>query len=238
MLLRAALQTGLAFVLIYIVVRLIGKLEVGQGTFWYFVSAVGLGSLGASLATEGLQGVPAIATAVITWGLFSFSVGLAALQNRTLRGILEGKPTVIIQNGKILEDQMRRVRLDLDQMMGKLRRERVTSVSDVEYAVLETNGQLSVILKSQRQPVTPSDLKLPTPYVGLSTELIMDGQLVRQNLRQLNLSEEWLRSELARRGITDLNEVILAAMDTQGRLFVDLRRDQLKAELRPGDLPH
>lgn len=238
MLIQAVLQASLAFLLIYAIVRLIGKLEVSRGTFWYFVSAVVLGSLGAELSTEGLDGLPAVATAVISWGFLSFSVGYVALQNRTLRGLLEGKPTVIIKNGEVLEEQMRRERLDLDYLLGQLRRQQVASLADVEEAVLETNGQLSVILKSQRQSVTPSDLGIPTPYVGLSTELIMDGQMVRQNLRQLRLTEEWLRGELARRGITDLGQVVLATMDTQGRLFVDVRQDAINTEQRPGDLPH
>jgi uncharacterized membrane protein YcaP (DUF421 family) len=231
-------QTALAFGLVYIIVRILGKNEVSQGTFWNFVSAIVLGSLGAQLATTGITGLPSIIAVVTTWGFLSFTTSYVGLKHRGVRGVLEGKPTVIIHNGKILEDQLARVRYTLDQLLADLRLKQVASITDVEFAILETSGQLSLILKSQKRPVTPADLKLPTTYTGLATELILDGQLIRQNLSQVNLTEEWLMGELQRRGVADLSEVVLATLDTAGRLYIDLRRDDLKNAHRPGDLPH
>ncbi|MFZ5816410.1 MAG: YetF domain-containing protein [Bacillota bacterium] len=237
LILRAIGQAALSFLVIFVVVRLLGKMEVSQGRIWNFVSAIVLGSLGATMATTGIEGLAPLAVAIITWGFLTFTVSYIALKNRSLRSILEGKPTVIIQNGKILEEQAARNRYDMDRLVAELRQKQVASLSDVEFALLEVNGNLSVIFKSQARWVTPADLNLPTPYTGLSTELIVDGQVIRQNLAQVKLTEDWLRAELALRGIDSPSEVMLATLDTRGRLYVDVHRDRLQSPQRPGDLP-
>lgn len=224
---QAALRALLSFGLIYTIVRLLGKTEVSQGTFWSFTSAIVMGSLGAQLATTGLTGVPPVVTVVITWSFLTAAVSYVSLKHRGLRRVLEAKPTVLIHNGKILEQEMARERYHLDKLLSDLRKKQVASLSDVEFAILEPSGSLSVILKGQKRPLTPADLQTPTPYVGLPTQLIHDGQVDRQGLAMVKQTEDWLRAELARRGIDDLSEVVLASLDTQGQLYVDLRRDAL-----------
>jgi uncharacterized membrane protein YcaP (DUF421 family) len=142
---------------------------------------------------------------------------------------LEGEPTLVIQNGKILAKNMSRCRYNIDDMLLQLRTQGVFNVDDVEFAVLESNGQLSVLRKSHKQPVTREDLKIPSGYEGLSSEMIVDGEIIYQNLQQNNLDEAWLILELERQGIRSPKEIMLASLDTRGNLYVDKKVDGLQA---------
>jgi len=142
------------------------------------------------------------------------------LKSETVRILLTGIPSIIIRGGEIIESEMRRVRYNLSDLMLQLRLKGVSDIADVEVAILETNGELSVILKSQRRPLVPADLGIETEYEGLPLILIVDGVANEFNLRQAGLDNQWLRDRLQERGIGSVEEVLLASLDTVGRLFV------------------
>ena len=142
------------------------------------------------------------------------------MRNRPLRKLIEGSPTIVIANGHILADNMHKIRYDLDELNGQLRQNGVLDPSEVQYAVLETSGDLSVIKKSDYQPVTKTDMGMQLPDPTFPVELIMDGQVIDRNLRKQNKSRAWLDEQLAAQGITDANQVTYAVIDSNGKLFV------------------
>lgn len=120
---------------------------------------------------------------------------------------------------------MKKLRYNLDDLMMQLREQGVFDLSEVEFAILETDGKLSVLKKSQYQPVKPRDLNINTRYVGLSSEIIRDGQIVEQNLKQNNLTHEWLYNELAKQNIKNIRNIVLATLSTDGNLYIDVKND-------------
>jgi uncharacterized membrane protein YcaP (DUF421 family) len=118
---------------------------------------------------------------------------------------------------------MARIRYNINDLLEQLRLKNVSNIADVEYAILETSGQLSVILKSQKRPVTPEDLNLPTKYEGLPSALIIDGYIMLDNLKKTNLSVDWLQTELSKFGIKRLKDVLLASLDTEGKLYYQVK---------------
>jgi uncharacterized membrane protein YcaP (DUF421 family) len=124
-----------------------------------------------------------------------------------------------------MEDKMALARYSFVDLIEQLREKDVFSLSDVEFAVLETDGTLSVLKKSQAQPVTPADLNLSSEYQGLSVELISEGTILKQNLEQIGRDEKWLREELKKRGLR-LEQVAFGIQDTKGRLYLDLYKDE------------
>jgi uncharacterized membrane protein YcaP (DUF421 family) len=160
-------------------------------------------------------------------------VGWLAMRFQGIRHLLEGEPTVLIQNGKILEDNMRRIRYNQDQLNSQLRMSGIFDVSHVEFAVLEPGGRVSVLPKSQHRPVTPADLGVSTKYEGMTIELIMDGKIVDKNLQENGLDRVWLQERLTERGIQDTSLVHFAVLNSKGEVFVDLRHDELH---RPVDV--
>lgn len=213
-------RTTLVYFLVLVVIRLMGKREIGQLSPFDFVVAIIIAELAA---------IPMEASDVPLWhsilplvilGLLEVIVSYATLFSQTLRGIICGHPQVIIKNGNLLRGEMRKARYNLDDLMAQLREKGIVDIEDVEFAVLETSGKLSVILKSQHRPVTPADLGIDTPYEGLPTVLVMDGNIMKKNLKDIDLDEKWLHEVLKERELCP-KKVLLATLGTDGRLFVN-----------------
>ena len=122
-----------------------------------------------------------------------------------------------------MEEELRRIRYNLNDLLEQMRAKNAPNIADVEYAILETSGDLSVIFKSQKRPVTPEDLNIPTNYEGLPINLIIDGYVNEKNLSRINLSVDWLQTELSKFGINNVQDVLFASLDTEGRLYYQLK---------------
>jgi len=223
-LIQVFLYTVLVYLLLVFLTRIIGKKLLSQMTFFDFVIGITLGTIGAAFITVEVKGLYVLISPIILT-LAVVLTGQLAMKNVAARKLLEGEPLVIVQNGKIYEQNMRKIRYHLDDLLMQLREKNVFDLSEVEFAILEPHGQLSVLKKSQYIPITPEELGISTNYKGVSSEIIRDGKIVHQNLRQNKLSHEWLYNELSSRGIKRLEDVFLATLSTDGNLFVDLRSD-------------
>ncbi|MGB9803653.1 YetF domain-containing protein [Desulfofundulus sp.] len=231
-----------AFVGVLVITRVVGKSQVGQLTVADFVNAIVLGSIAASMVTDLKENGWYYAFGLLLFGLLTVLAEYASLKYRPLRKVIEGEPTVVIHNGKILENNMKKLIYNIDDLMMQLREKNVFNISDVEFAVAEPNGQLSVLLKSHKQPLTPSDMQIPTKYQGIPSELIVDGVVIQQNLKQNNLTEDWLYRELEKQGIKSVKDVMYASLDTEGNLYVDKKEDTMQhvtdiTDKLPGKMP-
>jgi uncharacterized membrane protein YcaP (DUF421 family) len=222
-----------AFLLALTATRILNKQFVAQMTHFDFTLGVILGALVGHIPNDfKVPFWPVVAPLLIVTAM-GVLIGWLALRFERIRHLLQGEPTVLIQNGKLLDENMRRLRYNLDQLNSQLRASGVWDLAHVEFAVLEPGGQLSVQLKSQHRAVTPSDLGMPTRYEGMPIELVMDGTVVHKNLQENGLSERWLEEQLRRRGVADMRDVYYAVLNTRGDLFVDLYTDEIH---RPVDL--
>ncbi|NLZ39259.1 MAG: DUF421 domain-containing protein [Firmicutes bacterium] len=208
-----------------ILTRALGKKQISQLNFFEYVLGITVGSIAASMSTNLANRALAEYVGLITWVVLVFLLEVVAMKNRKLAKLITGEPIILIQNGKIMEDRLALARYSFDDLIEQLREKDVFSLSDVEFAVLETDGSLSVLKKSQVQPLTPKDLNINTQYQGLSIELISEGQIIKQNLQQIEKDEEWLLEELKSRGVS-LDQVAYGAIDTSGRLYLDLYKDE------------
>lgn len=214
-----------AFALVIVVTRLVGKSQVGKLTVTDFVNAIVIGSIAAAMVVELQERAVYYALGLVLFGLLTWGVEFTAMKFRPARKLLEGEPTVIVHNGKILEKNMQKMTYHVDDLTMQLREKEVFNIADVEFAVAEPNGELSILLKSQHQPLTPSDLNIPTQYQGIPSELVVDGQIIQQNLKQNNLTRDWLIQQLAAKGVNNVKKVTLASLDSQGNLYVDTIED-------------
>jgi hypothetical protein len=132
---------------------------------------------------------------------------------------------ILIEEGKINEGNLQKERLSIEELTSKLREKNAFRLADVEYAILETDGEISVMLKPDKQPVTPSILKLQTQNSGLPVILIDDGNIIKENIKESGLTTAYLMSKLAEQGIYDVSRVMLAQYDGAGNLYIDLYED-------------
>ena len=223
--LNIALRVVLALIFLFAATKFLTKRSLANLTYFDYVAAVLLGTIAGNLAFNvNIHILNFILSLTFTTGIIVL-LSCISLHYRPLRKFLAGESTVLIQNGKILETNLAKLNYTYDYLMQHLRQEKVFDISQVEFAVLEPSGELSVQLKSQNRPLTPQDLHIATPYEGLATELILDGKVIEQNLRRKDLSQDWLNRKLKEKGIENAQEVAFAALATNGNLYVDLYHD-------------
>lgn len=223
--LLAIFRSIMAFFTLFILARFLGKKQVTQLTFFEYVLGITVGSIAASMSTNLTNRALPEFAGLTTWVMLVLIIELVAIKNRELAKVTDGEPTILIQNGKLMEDRLGTTFFRFEDLMEQLHKKNVFNISDVEFAILETDGSVSVLKKSQAQPVTPRDLNIPTSYKGLNIELIQEGQIITQNLEQIKKDEDWLHSELEKRGVS-LKQVTYGSIDTNGLLYLDLYKDK------------
>lgn len=220
------IRSSIAFFVLLFFVRLIGKQQVSQLTFFDYVVGITIGSIASTLSVQVNENTFATLVGMATWTILAILVAVLGIKSVFVRKIVDGEATVVVENGKILENNLSRIRIPIDELISELRSLGVFNLSDVEFAMFEPGGKISVQKKSQKQPLTPSDINLPTQYDGLPTNLIMDGSVIKDALESLNLSKAWLYHQLGKQNIHDATEISLAQLDTKGNLYVDLKGDK------------
>lgn len=202
-----------------IFLRIMGKRQIGQLQPYELVVIIMISELAAIPMQN--TGIPILNGLIPIFILFASEVTLSfiALKSERARGIICGKPSILIEKSKIMEHELKNLRYNINDLLEQLRLKDVTNIADVEYAILETSGQLSVILKSDKRPVQPKDLNIAPAYEDLPRTLIMDGHVINQNLTLANKDISWLETELSKSGVKSFKDVLFATLDSQGQLF-------------------
>jgi len=220
------IRSVVAFVVLLVLARIMGKKQISQMTFFDYVVGITIGSIaGAVSADQNVKLIDGLAATVV-WGSFTVLIGVIALKSYRFRKAVQGEPTVLVQNGKVLEENLRKARMDATELMENLRENQVFRLADVEFAVLETNGQLSVMKKADKEPVTREDLRMKTGAKGEPRIVIMDGNVMRQTLESLGYTETWLLRKVREQGAKGFRDVFLAQVDADGNVYVDLYADR------------
>lgn len=213
-------RTLILYFLVVIVMRIMGKQQIGQLQPYELVVAIMIADLVAvPMQNKGiplLTGIIPILTLLISQ-LFLSYVSMKSLHGRE---IICGKPTILIDKGKILTKELQKERYNINDLLEELRVMGYPNIADVEYAILETNGCLSVIPKVDKRPVTPNDLNLTPQYEGLPLPLIIDGKIIEKNMKMANVDMKWLNEQLKMWNISSIDNVILASLDPNNVLTV------------------
>lgn len=225
-LLVVIIRSVVSFFVLLLLIRLIGKQQVSQLTFFDYVLGITIGSIASTLSVQINENMTATLVGMGVWTGLAILLAHLAMHNVWLRKVVEGEATVVIENGKILESHLRKIRIPIDELISELRTQGVFNISEVEFALFEPGGKLSIQKKSAKQPLTPEDMKLKAQYEGLPTNLIIDGILLIEALKSIKLSKAWLQHQLSKKDISDISDVSLAQLDTSGNLFVDLKGDK------------
>jgi len=225
--LRAFLQGTISFFVILFLARLTGKQQIAQLTFLDYVLAITVGSIASSMTIIKIETFGPSLAGLLTWFFWSLVIGFISLKSRIMSKLFHGKPTIVIQNGKILEQNIGKLpNYKIEDLRSQLRDKSVFSLGDVEYAILETSGELSVQKKAEKQTVTREDMNLNPDYAGLPRRIIFQGKIIEKNLKGIDLTEEQLYQKLKKLGISNIKEVMYGAIDPQGKLFIDKFDDE------------
>lgn len=217
-----------SLVVLFFVTKMLGKKQVSQLSVFDYVIGISIGNFAAEMTTD-LE-IPYIngVLSVLIFGLVAYLVSYFTMKSIKLRRFFMGTPTMIIQNGKILIDNMRKVKLDINDLLEECRTEGYFDISQIEYALMEANGHISILPKGENLPVTIKDMNLKTPKQGLCANLIIDGKIMNENLKNVRKNENWLKKELKVKGYKDLDNILLATLDINEKLVIYEKNPRLE----------
>ncbi|KHF41956.1 DUF421 domain-containing protein [Halalkalibacter okhensis] len=218
-----------AFSFLLVLNHLLGKQSLSQMTNHDFITAVMMGAISANVAFNTQLNFKDIVLSLILVSAIGYITSFLSLKNHIFRKVFSGEPTVIIENGKILEEHMKKQKYTLDALNQGLRQKGIFDINEVKYAVLEVNGQLSVQKKSELLPLTQKSFyKHSTDEIrNFPVELIMDGTIKKKNLEDLGLDAETLKDMLFKKGVHP-STVFYCVLGTNGQLAIDLYNDSIK----------
>lgn len=208
--LRIGTELVAGFFTLFIIIKILGKTQISQITPFDFLSALVLGELVGNAIYQTETGALQIVFALVVWGSLLFIMESVNQRILKTRGFMQGKPSIIIRQGVIDRYQLNKNKINIDQLQTLLRQKSVFSIREVDYAILETNGGLSVLKKSNYDTPKKKDLLLPPEELHLPYTLISDGKVLKENLYDCGLNEEWLLKQLSARGLDKAQDVFFA----------------------------
>ncbi len=218
----------IAFFSLHIFARVLGKQSIGQLTFFDYVLGITVGSIAATLSVDLSSRAWPHWVGLFTWTVVVVIMEFLTIHSKHFTKYVLGEPCLLIMDGQIMEQTMKKNRYSLSDLLAQLRDKDVFDLNQVAFAILETNGKLSVLLKPEYQTTTCQDMKIKTSPAQIPRKLIFCGMILEENLIALNLSKEWLFTYLKNQRIKDIQDVFLLSVDSEGAFYCDLYQDHLQ----------
>ena len=216
------IRTLISFILLWVFVLVLGKQTIAQKTYHLYIASITMGTIAGNLAFNIKIKLMYFIIAIIILGTVVFILNLIAVKNPRFRKWIAGEPATLIQNGQILEESMERMRYSLDSLKQALRGKDIFNIEEVECAILEIDGSLSVLKKTPYQTTSKQDLKQLPSTEPVPLEVIYDGKILYENLTKQVYSEQWLLEELQKRNFA-VKDISYAVVGTKGNLYFDLK---------------
>ncbi|MFC5650017.1 DUF421 domain-containing protein [Paenibacillus solisilvae] len=223
---EVALRTLVSIIVLFIMTKILGKRQISQLSLFEYITGITIGSLTAyiSLDIESTWFLGIVS--LLVWVACSYGIELLTLKSKKMRDLIDGKGTVLIKDGKVMEENLKKERLTADELLEQLRSRNVFRVADVEFALMESSGQVNVLLTREHKSLTPSHLGIQVSPEQEPQTVIMDGKMIDEPLATLGLTREWIKVELDKIAVL-LEEVFLGQVDAYGQLTVDVYNDQI-----------
>ena len=205
---RVILTSLLSVVALFVVTKIMGHKQVAQLDFFDYVSGITIGSIGAELATElDEPHKPLLALAV--YGLVSAVLNFITIKAPKSRKYINGTPCILMEGGRLYRENLRKAKLDLSEFMLLCREQGYFDLCEIQCAIFEHNGRLSILPRAENRPATPEDLKIVASPTHIATEVVMDGRIMGENLTRLGKDESWLKKQLGVKGYSSPREILL-----------------------------
>jgi uncharacterized membrane protein YcaP (DUF421 family) len=218
------IRTASLFFLCLIIIRILGKRHPLKTTAFTFISYVVLAVISALMIANIIENYVFGVIALITWVILFITVDYAAMKSKAVHDLVYGHESVLVQGGKVMEENLSKERLTGEELLRALRTKNIFSMADVEFAIMEPTGDINVLLKSDKKPSTPHDFEQKVAPQGPPQTVILDGNIILESLCNLGLNEAWLQNQLDNLEV-GLNNVFIGQVNSSGELYVDLFDD-------------
>lgn len=223
-----ALSLG-SIVAMFILTKLIGYRQMSQMSMFDYVNGITIGSIAAEMATSLEENFVQPLVAMVVYALAAILLSWCSSKSMKMRKIIEGKPLVLLDKGELYLDSLRKAKIDVNEFLVQCRVNGYFDISKIETAVLEGNGKISFLPKSSDRPATPADLNLSPQQDFMTANVILDGNIMRENLRHTGNDEKWLINQIKGQGADKISDVLLATCDVNNQVTVFLKNSRKKA---------
>lgn len=219
------IRATIAYLFLFGLIKFLGQRTMSSLQAQDFLFAIVIGDVIGEPLVNGETNLSGPFAVALTLTVIHYVTTFMALKSARFRRFVDEEPRILISKGKILRSMMKKTKVTLDMLLMSARLKNVTNLSDVELAILEPNGEISIITRAHANPVTPRDLDLPVTDITMPSVLIKDGHVVRGNLKHHDLTEEWLDEQLAGQGIRSPKDVFLALLESDGKLYISRKNE-------------
>ena len=210
----------LSLISLFLITKLLGKKQVSQLSLFDYVIGISIGNFAAEMSINLDSDISHGIIAVVLFGIVSYTVNLLAMKSILLRRYFMGTPTVVIENGNILFQGLKKVKFEINDLLQEARKNGYFDLSEISYAIVEPNGSVSFLPKGEYKPLTIKDMNLKANKQGLCANVIIDGKIMKENLQLLNKNIDWLEKELKVKGQKDFKKILLATLDNNEKLTI------------------
>lgn len=210
----------LSVVILFLLSKLMGRKQVGQLNLFDYVIGISIGSIAAEMTLNEDVNLIEGTLAMFIYAIISYMISIITIKSIIARRIIIGTPTLIIENGKILANNLKKAKMDVNDLLEQARASGYFDLSEIEFSLIEADGKLSFLPKSKYNPVTLKDMKIKSDYKGLCANLIIDGKILVNNLKNISKDEKWLLTRLNNLGYKDISNLLLVICDSKEKLTV------------------
>lgn len=223
---KVILRSILTYIILLTIGRIMGRKLISRITFYDTVVGVTIGAIAVRIALGPEESPILAAISLITITTLVVITDHIDINNFKFRNIVDGEPIVLISNGRILDNNLKKVKITINKLMMQLREKNIFNPDDVSLAIIESDGQLTVLPKGDKKPITTGDLKIQTKDTGLMRDIIIDGKIMNQNLKLVNHDEEWVREQLKSQSVYEIKDVFYAGLNSEGTLYISVKTKQ------------
>ena len=214
---KVILTALLSAVTLFIIAKVMGHKQMSQLDFFDYITGITIGSIAAELATE-LEEPWKSFIAILVYSVVAFGLSILTSKFPAARKFINGTPTIIMNNGKIYRSNMKKAKIDLSEFMVMCRQEGYFNLNDIQTAIFEYNGRLTVLPVSNERPINPNDMNLLPQPEYICIEVIMDGRILEENLKRRGLDSKWLQKQLEKQGYHNVKQISLGVCDDNNKL--------------------
>ena len=213
------IRSIVTLLVLFILAKVMGKKQISQLNIFDYIIGITIGSVGADISLDLNKHFIDGIVCLVTFGLFGAFVSFITLKSIRLRRLFSGTPSMLIEDGKIIEDGLKKVRFDINDLMEEMRNAGYFDISSIAYAIMETSGRVSFLPKDDSMPITKKDMDLKIVPSSLVCNAIIDGNIMINNLRAINKDREWMMHELKVMG-KKLDDILLATVDSNYKVSI------------------
>ncbi len=217
------IKGSIAVIYLFLVIKTLGKKQISELNIFDYIIGLSLGNIAAEMTVNKDISILGGLVAMSVYGLFSLLVSFITAKSILARRFFTGFPVTLISNGKLSKEQLKKCKIDINDLLQDARESGYFDISQINYAIMEPSGKISFLPKAKYSPVTPSDMKLKVSETGLVSNLVIDGNIMKDNLNLIGHDEKWLLTRLEKEGYKDINNLLLVICDNKEKLTVYLK---------------